>query len=202
MNNKIHRAIIITGILFTITCIHQSSHVATVNKSVCLTITTTDSVAPIPPYQGNITHYDMYGIGSFYIKNNTIHLTDENKANAIDSIQLIVFATFKYEGIYSGSAGGSSYITGFPYSNMYRSNFWKNRAKPYQIVFDSITKTGNVYYNYMDNPSMLEPGTSLILKDTVYDTIRDTFSGSNAVLWVHQHIRTDSIYNLGYLPFE
>ena len=83
MNNKIYRAIIITGILFTITCIHQSSPVATVNKSVCLTITTTDSVAPIPP-----------------------------------------------------------------------------------------------------------------------DTIRDTFSGSNAVLYAHQHIRTDSIYNLGYLPFE
>ena len=131
-----------------------------------------------------------------------MHLTDENKAEAIESIQLIVFSSIKYDGIYSGSARGSEYITKFPEIFTYASYFWSRRGKPHQIVFDSITESGDIYYTHMDKSSVLKPGTNLILRDTVYDTIWGTFAESETVDYANLHIKIDTIVNLGYLPFE
>ena len=204
MNMQYKSTITLSLVLITVLCLCNKITLPanTANKSICMTMATTDSVSPIPPYSGCETHYDYIPSKSFLFDNKAIELINENTADAIDSIQLIIFQTFRKDGIHSGATSGDSYILEFPYVFIYASAFWKEKGKPTQIVFDSITECGDVYFNHLEKPFMLKPGDFLILKDTVYDTIRNTFAGKNDILYAHRHVKTDSIVNLGYFPFN
>jgi hypothetical protein len=202
MKIQLLKIVYITGFLLIGSCDRNTLLVDNASKSICLAIESTDSVSPIPPYPGSEAHYDFIANKSFLLDNNYIKLINDGIANLIDSIQLIVIHTSKFSGLYSGKAFGDTYITVFPDEFIYASAFWKVRKKSYYISFDSITELGEVHFTHMSTPSVLKPGNSLILKDTVYDTVWDTYSGNNSVLYAHRHMRTDSIFNYGYLPFE
>lgn len=202
MVKQIYKALLIFTIIFNIQCNNDSLHTMDRNKCICINIASNQYVSPISPYEGLETHFDYISRRSFAIKNNYIELIDKSKSDLIESIGLIIILSNKFEGLYSGEGSGDTFSTVIPFSFNYTSEFWVQREKANRIEMDYINDSIKIYCKNQQNTYVVKPGDSIVLQDTAYDTIWDPYSGYKNVLYAHQRIKTDSIYNYGYLYFR